>query len=45
MEVKKKIHFIHFNHTNDVIRENTSARIEVINNGFSISKEGDSHIF
>ena len=42
---KKKIHFIHFNHTNDVIRENTNASMEVVNNGYSISREGDSYIF
>ena len=41
---KQKIHFIHFNHTNDVIRLDTQASKDVIDNGYSISKEGDNHL-
>ena len=36
---KKKIHFIHFNHTNDAIREGSEAYNTIIKNGFLISKE------
>ena len=36
---KKKIHFIHFNHTNPVIDINSYASKEVLNNGFSLSQE------
>jgi len=37
---KAKIYFIHFNHTNPVLRKNTSAYKEVIDKGFNISEEG-----
>ena len=36
---KQKIHFIHFNHTNDAIRDGSDAYNTIVNNGFSISKE------
>ena len=37
---KKKIHFIHFNHTNPLLQENSSAQKEVLKKGFNIAKEG-----
>jgi len=36
---KKKIHFIHFNHTNDALREDSNIYDDIIKNGFLISKE------
>jgi len=36
---KQKIHFIHFNHTNDAIREGSPAYNAIIDSRFSISKE------
>ena len=39
-EDKTKIHFIHFNHTNPVLQEESSAKKEVIANGFRIAEEG-----
>ncbi len=41
-ELKKKIHFIHFNHTNEVLKEGSDAANSVIKNGFLLSKEGES---
>ena len=41
-ELKKKIHFIHFNHTNEVLKEGSNAANSVIKNGFLLSKEGES---
>ena len=38
IEEKKKIHFIHFNHTNPVISPKSEAYKTVINNGFNIAK-------
>lgn len=37
---KAKIHFIHFNHTNPVLLENSEARKSVLDNGFGICEEG-----
>lgn len=37
---KKKIKFIHFNHTNPVLR-NTTERKELIKKGFQIALEGE----
>lgn len=37
---KKKIKFIHFNHTNPLLR-NTNERKEVIRKGFQIAREGE----
>lgn len=37
---KAKIHFIHFNHTNPILQENSKAREEVIIKGFRIAEEG-----
>lgn len=39
-EEKSKIHFIHFNHTNPVLRKNSDAHKEVIDKGFRIAEEG-----
>ena len=39
---KKRIKFIHFNHTNDVIRKNTNAYKHVLDNGFSLSDENET---
>ena len=36
---KQKIHFIHFNHTNDAIRKGSEAYNTIIDSGFSISQE------
>ena len=38
---KNKVHFLHFNHTNPVLLENSSARKSVLKNGFGICREGD----
>lgn len=37
---RSKIHFIHFNHTNPVLRKNSAAYKEVIDKGFRIAEEG-----
>ena len=42
LELKKKIHFIHFNHTNEAIQDGSDAANSVINNGFLLSKEQQS---
>ena len=36
---KKRVHFIHLNHTNNVLKENSEAFKYVVNAGFSITKE------
>lgn len=36
---KGKVHFIHFNHTNPILLENSAAQKEVLSNGFQIAKE------
>ena len=41
-DLKTKIHFIHYNHTNDVLRDESKAAKSVIDNGFSLSKEMQS---
>ncbi len=38
---KTKIHFIHFNHTNPVLLENSGARKNVMGSGFGICEEGE----
>ena len=40
-EEKVKIHFIHFNHTNPVLLENSEARKSVQEKGFGICEEGE----
>ena len=42
LDLKKKIDFIHFNHTNDVLRDESEAAKNVIDNGFLLSKEMQS---
>lgn len=37
---KAKIHFIHFNHTNPILQENSSAQQEVLEKGYNIAEEG-----
>jgi pyrroloquinoline quinone biosynthesis protein B len=37
---KQKVHFIHFNHTNPLLIEGSTARKEVLKRGFNIAKEG-----
>jgi pyrroloquinoline quinone biosynthesis protein B len=37
---KLKIHFIHFNHTNPVLIENSDAQLNIKNNGFNIAEQG-----
>jgi len=41
-EEKKKIHFIHFNHTNPVINPESAAYKLVVENGFNIAKINSS---
>ena len=36
---RQRVHFIHLNHTNDVLREKSDAFNDVINQGFSLTKE------
>jgi len=36
---KNKVHFIHFNHTNPVLQEGSSAQKEVLRKGFYIAQE------
>ena len=36
---KKRVHFIHLNHTNDVLRKKSDAYNNVIDNNFSLAKE------
>ncbi|MEZ4963041.1 MAG: MBL fold metallo-hydrolase [Saprospiraceae bacterium] len=38
---KAKVHFIHFNHTNPVLLENSGARGSVEGAGFGVCEEGD----
>lgn len=38
---KKKVHFIHMNHTNPLLIEGSQAQKEVKQNGFNLAKEGD----
>jgi pyrroloquinoline quinone biosynthesis protein B len=42
---KKKVHFIHFNHTNPLLIEGSSAKNEVLKNGFNLAKEGQIIVF
>jgi len=37
---KQKIHFIHFNHTNPLLIEGSTAQKEVLEKGFNLAKEG-----
>lgn len=38
LEEKKKIHFIHFNHTNPLLNSNSKQSQEVLKNGFNIAR-------
>jgi len=38
---KRKIYFIHFNHTNPAIRESHPLKDSILNLGFNFAKEGD----
>jgi pyrroloquinoline quinone biosynthesis protein B len=38
---KQKVHFIHFNHTNPLLIEGSTAQKEVLKKGFNIAKEGE----
>ena len=40
-EDKKKVYFIHFNHTNPLLQEGSKAQKEVVKKGFNFSKEGE----
>ena len=42
---KKKIHFIHFNHTNPLLIEGSDAQKEVSDKGFNVAKEGQIILF
>jgi pyrroloquinoline quinone biosynthesis protein B len=35
---KRKIHFIHFNHTNPLLREKSDAHSKVLENGFNVAR-------
>jgi pyrroloquinoline quinone biosynthesis protein B len=37
---KQKVHFIHFNHTNPLLQEGSTAQKEVLKKGFNLAKEG-----
>jgi pyrroloquinoline quinone biosynthesis protein B len=37
---KSRIHFIHFNHTNPVLNQDSSPRKDVLNAGFNIAGSG-----
>jgi pyrroloquinoline quinone biosynthesis protein B len=37
---KQKVHFIHFNHTNPLLIEGSTAQKEVLDKGFNLAKEG-----
>ncbi len=37
---KQKVHFIHFNHTNPLLIEGSTAQKEVLKKGFNLAKEG-----
>ena len=37
---KQKVYFIHFNHTNPLLIEGSSAQQAVIKQGFNVAKEG-----
>lgn len=39
-EERAKVHFIHFNHTNPILQENSSAKKEVLDQGYNIAEEG-----
>ena len=39
---KKKLHFIHFNHTNGILQKDRQLYDKVLDLGFSISEEGQS---
>ena len=39
LDYKKRVYFIHFNHTNDVIRRNTKAYKHVVDSGFLVANE------
>ena len=40
VEDKAKVIFIHFNHSNPLLVENSSAQQQVLKNGFYFAKEG-----
>lgn len=40
-EERKKIYFIHFNHTNPVIDPNSAASQEILKRGFNVARQGD----
>ena len=37
---KQKVYFIHFNHTNPLLIEGSTAQKEVIEKGFNLATEG-----
>jgi pyrroloquinoline quinone biosynthesis protein B len=39
-ENRTKVHFIHFNHTNPILQENSAAKEEVLKKGYNIAEEG-----
>jgi pyrroloquinoline quinone biosynthesis protein B len=43
-EQKARVHFIHFNHTNPVIKASSEAYKDIIQSGYNISAEGDQFV-
>ena len=41
---RKKVNFIHLNHTNNVIRENSQERKKVVDSGYNIANDGMVYI-
>ena len=41
---RKKVNFIHLNHTNNVIRENSQERKKVVDSGYNIANDGMMYI-
>jgi pyrroloquinoline quinone biosynthesis protein B len=43
-EERKKVYFIHFNHTNPVLREDSEARWLVLERGYGLAEEGQIYM-
>jgi pyrroloquinoline quinone biosynthesis protein B len=41
-ETRRKIYFIHLNHSNPLLQENSSASQQTLKNGFNISRQGQT---
>ena len=38
-DMKKKVYFIHLNHTNDAIRKDSESYQDIIDSGFNVAEE------